>query len=452
MKKFTLRRAVPLCAAAALCLNLTACGSSAAGTKDTVAVQSVSMLTGLDMAGVNRYSGVAEAKSTQKVPKDADKTVEECCVEVGQEVHKGDVLFRYDVEALQLSVETARLEAEQLENSIANYTTQIQQLQREKKRASKSEQLSYTIQIQETQLDQAEAQYNLKQKQAEVQKLEKSAENAEVTSSVDGVVQSISEDGSSNMGYGSESSDGSNTYITIMETGTYRIKGTASEMNIYSLYEEMPVTVLSRTDASQLWKGTISEIDTGSTDDSSSSDEMYYDEGSSGESATKYSFYVTLEDSEGMMMGQHVYILPGETGPDGSLLLPASYIVDVDSSAFVWAADKHDTLEKRAVTLGDYDELTDSYAITEGLTLDDYIAVPEDSLAVGDPVTKYDASSYSFGEDTGDSSAVYDEEDYVDEGYADEGYSEEPMEDMGDGSGFFEGDAAALDGAEPMEG
>lgn len=450
MKKFTLRRAVPLCAAAALCLNLTACGGSTAGNKDTVAVQSVSMLVGLDMAGVNRYSGVAEAKSTQKIPKDTDKTVEECCVEVGQEVHKGDVLFRYDVEALQLSVETAQLEAEQLENSITNYATQIQQLQKEKKSAGKSEQLSYTIQIQETQLDQAEAEYNLKQKQAEVKKLQKSAENAEVTSNVDGVVQSISEDGSSDTGYGysDESSDGSSTYITIMETGTYRIKGSVSEMNVYSLYEDMPVTVLSRTDASQLWKGTISEIDTGSTDDSSSSDEMYYDEGSSGESSTKYSFYVTLEDSEGMMMGQHVYILPGETGPDGSLLLPASYIVDAEGDAFVWAADKHDTLEKRVVTLGDYDELTDSYAITEGLTLDDYIAVPEDSLAVGDGVTKYDANSYSFGEDAGDSSAVYDEE-----GYTDEGFSEEVFEDMGDSSAeFFEGDVDALDSTDTMEG
>lgn len=447
MKKFTLRRAVPLCAAAALCLNLTACGSGGTGNTDTVAVQSVSMLTGLDMSGVNRYSGVAEAKSTQKVPKDADKTVEECCVEVGQEVHKGDVLFRYDVEALQLSVETAQLEAEQLENSISNYASQISQLEKERKSAGKSDKLSYTIQIQEAQLDQAEAEYNLKKKQAEVKKLEKSAENAEVTSSVDGVIQSISEDGSSDMGYSGESSDGSSTYITIMETGTYRIKGTASEMNIYSLYEEMPVTVLSRTDSSQLWKGTISEIDTGSTDDSDNSDQGYYDEGSSGESTTKYSFYVTLEDSEGMMMGQHVYILPGETGPDGALLLPASYIVDADSNAFVWAAGKHDTLEKRAVTLGDYDEVTDSYAITDGLTLDDYIAVPEDSLAEGDAVTKYDASSYSFGEDAGDSSAVYEEG-----AIGEEVYSEDPIEDMGDSSGVFQGDVESLDGADTMEG
>ncbi len=447
MKKITLRRAVPLCAAAALCLNLTACGGSTAGNKDTVAVQSVSMLTGLDLSGVNRYSGVAEAKSTQKVPKDADKTVEECCVEVGQEVHKGDVLFRYDVEALQLSVETAQLEAEQLENSISNYASQISQLEKERKSAGKSEKLSYTIQIQEAQLDQAEAQYNLKKKQAEVKKLEQSAENAEVTSEVDGVIQSISEDGSSDMGYSDESSDGSSTYITIMETGTYRVKGTASEMNIYSLYEEMPVTILSRTDASQLWKGTISEIDTGSTDDSDNSDQMYYDNGSSGESTTKYSFYVTLEDSDGMMMGQHVYILPGETGPDGALLLPASYIVDADSNAYVWAAGKNDTLEKRAVTLGDYDEATDSYAITDGLTLDDYIAVPEDKLSEGDAVTKYDASSYSFGEDTGDSSAVYEEG-----GMDEEVYSENPTEDMGDGSAMFEGDVDALASADTMEG
>lgn len=444
MKNHIRKKLTALLLALALCLSLAACGGSSDAKANTASVQSVSMLMGLDISGSNRYSGVAEAKSTQKIEKDANKTVEECCVEVGQEVHKGDVLFRYDTEALQLSVESAELEVEQLQNSISSYDTQISELQKEKKSAGKSEKLSYTLQIQETQLSQAEAQYNLKQKQAELAKLKKSAEETEVKASVDGVVQSISSDDASSSDY---SGDNSGAYITIMETGTYLIKGTASENNIYSLYEDMPVTILSRTDSSLTWSGTISQIDTGSTDDSDNQDN--YDDGSSGESASKYSFYVALDSSEGLMMGQHVYILPSALESGTGISLPAEFLILEDDSAYVWAASSRDTLEKRAVTLGEYNEETDSYEITDGLTLDDYVASPDDSLTEGMSVVKYDADSYGFsdGEEALDGDASWSGEDFGD---MSAGYEDWGNEDVGDMSAGFDepytGDVSLMEG------
>lgn len=445
MKNHIRKKLTVLLLALAMCLCLAACGNSSGTKANTASVQSVSMLVGLDMSGSNRYSGVTQAKSTQKIEKDANKTVEECCVEVGQEVHKGDVLFRYDTEALKLSVESAELEVEQLQNSISSYDTQISELQKEKKSAGKSEQLSYTLQIQETQLSQAEAQYNLKQKQAELEKLKKSAEETEVTASVDGVVQSINSDDSLSSDY---SGDSSGAYITIMETGTYLIKGTASENNIYSLYEEMPVTILSRTDSSQIWNGTISEIDTGSTEDNAS-ENTYYDDSGSGESASKYSFYVTLDSSEGLMMGQHVYILPGALEEGTGISLPAEFLILEDDSAYVWAASSRDTLEKRAVTLGDYNDATDSYEIVDGLTLDDYIASPDDSLAEGMIVVKYDADSYGFsdGEEMLDGDTSWSEEAFGD---MSAGYEDWSYEDFGDMSAgyeeMYEGDVSLMEG------
>lgn len=55
---------------------------------------------------------------------------------------------------------------------------------------------------------------------------------------------------------------------------------------------------------------------------------------------------------------------------------------------YVWAAGRHDKIEKRKVTLGEYDEKLDQYQITDGLTEDDYIAYPEDSITEGEKVTK----------------------------------------------------------------
>lgn len=408
----------------AMALSLAACSGGADTKKNVAATQSVSMLMGLDVAGVNRYSGVAEAKSSQKVEKDSEKTVAECLVEVGQEVHAGDVLFRYDVEAMRLSVESAKLELEQLQNQVNSYERQIAQLEKEKKSASKSEQLSYTLQIQEAQLDQAEAQYNLKQKQMEMEKLEKSTENADVCAEVDGVVQSINENGSGGDYYGYGESD--NAYITIMETGTYRIKGSVSENNVYALYEGMEVTVQSRTDPGMTWSGTVSEINTGSTEEENNNG-GYYEE-NNGENASKYSFYVELTDSEGMMMGQHVYILPYalDRSNGTGVVLPASFVVDPEGAAYVWAAGSKDTLEKRSVTLGAYDDVLMTYAIESGLTTEDYIADPASALTEGQAVVKYDASSYGFGsgDATEEGGLPAEDGDFIEDGAMEEGFYE----------------------------
>ena len=68
--------------------------------------------------------------------------------------------------------------------------------------------------------------------------------------------------------------------------------------------------------------------------------------------------------------------------------------------ASVWVANSKDKLELRTVTLGEYDEELDEYMITDGLTLEDYIAYPEEELKAGMSVVRYDEDS--FGGDEGD--------------------------------------------------
>ena len=46
------------------------------------------------------------------------------------------------------------------------------------------------------------------------------------------------------------------------------------------------------------------------------------------------------------------------------------------------------TLEKRKVTLGDYDETMGQYEIKDGLSTDDYIAFPEDWFEEGTKTKK----------------------------------------------------------------
>ena len=63
-----------------------------------------------------------------------------------------------------------------------------------------------------------------------------------------------------------------------------------------------------------------------------------------------------------------------------------------DGKAYVWMADKNNqTEQKQEVTLGDYDEDEMKYEITDGLTEDDYITVPQDGIQEGAPVIYDDA-------------------------------------------------------------
>ena len=402
-----------LALALALCLALSLVLTGCSGTKSdsSASVQSVAMLMGVEISGVNQYSGITEAQATVKVRKDANKKVAECFVEVGDEVHKGDKLFSYDTDALELTVTSAELEVEQLKNTITNYETQIKALEKEKKKASSSEQLNYTLQIQEAELNKSETEYNLKKKEAELEQLKDSAGETEVYAEVDGIVKSIQSDDSSGSDmYGSGSSSGSDdAYITIMETGTYRIKGTASEESIRSLYSGMEMTAYSRVDSSAAWHGTVDTINTGSAEEENNNNN-YYD-GDSGQSSSKYSFYVALDDSEGLLIGQHVYLKPGAPAEDDSIRLPSGYLMMDGDKATVWAADSKDKLELRTVTLGEYDEENDEYIIADGLTLEDYIAYPEEDLKAGMPVIRYDEDSFGGDEDSyGGDEELYDGE------------------------------------------
>jgi HlyD family secretion protein len=262
-----------------------------------------------------------------------------------------------------------------------------------------------------------------------------------VKAGVDGVIQSISQSDSAGGDGEYDSGSGEDSFITIMETGTYRVKGSANETNIASLSEGMPVIVYSRTNYDTTWSGTISEIDTGSAEQEEGDSDSFASEGGNEESAARYSFYVQLDSSDGMMMGQHVYILPG-TRPEGEgIVLNAAFVDKEGENAFVWAASGKDTLEKRSVTLGQYNEASDSYPILDGLTLEDYVAQCSPSLAEGKAVVKYDAESY--GQEEGDSSAPGEELEPADGSMmTEEEYMGEGSMDFPEGSAFAPGDYA----------
>ena len=103
-----------------------------------------------------------------------------------------------------------------------------------------------------------------------------------------------------------------------------------------------------------------------------------------------------LDSSDGLLLGQHVYIEPdlGQSDSPAGIQLPAGFINDADASPWVWAQGSNGKLEKRSVTLGEYNGELDTYAVTDGLTASDYIAYPDDTLKAGMSCVTYDESTF----------------------------------------------------------
>ena len=387
--------------ATGVCWKMGIIGNQQQTSSDAVYVTKISDLTDQTSGVSNRYAGVVEPQETVSVELESGRTVKEVKVKTGDQVKKGQLLFEYDLSSIQENLEEAQLDLDRLKNEASSLTEQIATLEKEKKQAAQDNQLSYPIEIETNKMNLKKNEYSQKSKQAEIDKLQSATGNTEVRSSIDGVIQKIdtskltSDDnssvddsaGDSDMSYSSDSSSG-NAFITILSTGAYRIKGTVNEMNVRNIIEGDPVIIRSRVDSSQTWKGTMGTIDreSATSSNSSSSFGMTDSSGDSQTSTSTYPFYVNLDSSDGLMLGQHVYIEmdEGQDTQKTGVWISEAYIVDADTdSPYVWAADQDDKLEKRNVILGQYDEELGEYEIADGLTKDDSIAFPSDVLEEG---------------------------------------------------------------------
>jgi len=373
------RKVTALFSALVLTAALTGCGS-----ENAVYVQSVADLSGMGgIAPGDRFAGLVVSEHVAEIEKDGERTIEELLVKEGDDVKEGQALFSYDTQELQLNLDKQRLELEQLTATIENYKSQITDLENQSRWLSGTEKLQYTVEIQSLQVDLKEAELNVKSKESEINRSEEILENATVTSPVTGRVQSITENGTDNMG-------NPLPYITIQQSGSYRIKGMLGELQRGGIVEGSRIKILSRTDESLTWAGTVALVDYENPSQGSEYG-MYY--GSSADemtAASRYPFYVDLDSTEGLMLGQHVYMeleLP-EGEPAGPAIDMAFVCYEEDGlSAYVWA-EKSGRLEKRSVILGEMDPMTGAVTILVGLTAEDYIAFPDSELcSPGAPTT-----------------------------------------------------------------
>lgn len=333
-------------------------------------VQKVSTIIGSSYTE-NRYSGVVESSETVDINQDGNKSITDMYVEAGQKVSKGDKLFSYDtteaansIAQKKLDIEAQNNEIQAQNNTIADYKAELNKGGDKVEIQARINDASYAIR---------QAQNTIKATQTEIEQLNKQIENSTVLSTIDGIIKEVNKDG------GTDESGNQKPLVSITQTTDFRVKGSISEMGTIS--EGTSVIVRSRVNEDQIYKGTVTKVET----DPQSNSNNNFNGADSSESASKYPFYVSLDNNKGLMLGQHVYIEAdnGQSTKKKGIWLDASFIVSDDNgNSYVWVSERG-KLKKRKVELGKTDEETFATKIKSGLSVDDYIAWADDSYSEG---------------------------------------------------------------------
>lgn len=349
-----------------LALTASACGSG----PDTVNVQRADELSASGQAA-ERFAGMVVSENVVEIKRDSDKSILELYITEGQKVTAGEKLFTYDSAALEIDLEKQQLEVTKMTEEQSSYNSQLNSLQNQLNQTSdSSSRTRLMIEINTLKTKLMEIKYQMAIKEKDVQKLQDMLENIDITSPVNGTVRKIDEKGETP------------TYITIQQSNAYKVKGMLNEMNMNSsLTTDAKVKILSRVDRSASWTGTVTNID---WDNASQESENSWSSNAMDAMTTSssYPFYVELDSTDGLLLGQHVYIEvlsnPGMAG----LWIPQTYLSDIRSSdngettAKIWVASRSGKLEQRTITLGLKDDLTGCYEVITGLNDDDYVADP----------------------------------------------------------------------------
>ena len=345
----------------------------------------------------NRFSGTAESEDELKVTADADKIIKTTYVKKGDTVKKGDKLFEYDTDSMQLELDKSTLEAEELTLQIKTTKNTISSLEKELANAKKAdEKLTIENNITTTKIELKKTEYSLQSTEKEVAKLKKSLENNVVRAKKDGKVTAVNDrtaNTATNITANVPQSladtgniNSENVYITITTGTNFKIKTLISETHIDEFTKGTKVTVRSRKDITVTWNGKVDSIGNAIISSPSSYETQ-------AEKVTRYPVYITLDKQDGIKAGQHFTV---ETGNSivfhkNIVELKGYYLNDIDTSPYVWGIGADGKLKKCSVKLGNYDAENDLYEITSGITVKDYIAYPESFLTEGMAVIKTDA-------------------------------------------------------------
>ncbi|MFK2825517.1 efflux RND transporter periplasmic adaptor subunit [Bacillus sp. B190/17] len=345
----------------------------------------VSELSGGVNGNGQLFAGVVEPKEKQKIMLEPERgKVDEVFVSEGDEVQSGAKLFSYNNQEGQMQVKEKAIDVEMSNITVNQKKEEISTYRKQLKNAAAEEKNELQQQLKQAEVDLKMANLEAQKVKMDYEELKKKINNHIVTAKVNGIIQKIDteqqqtdqENGGAN----------SSSFMEIVNTDAVYVKGTVNELVKDELQIGQAVRVVSRKNPEQQWSGKIAEIGKLPSEESDGESFMDYEDPSN-PTASNYPFKVQLDNHDGLDFGYHVFIeLAGEAAESQEIVLPTDMIMQDGKKASVWKV-KDGALTKQEVELGAEMEDGMMIVVRKGLTLDDYVVFPDDSLKEGKKVT-----------------------------------------------------------------
>ncbi|MEH6891138.1 efflux RND transporter periplasmic adaptor subunit [Bacillus sp. JJ864] len=311
-----------------------------------------------------KFGGEVIPNGIETIAFDPTKGNYELAVKKGDQVKKGQLLFKYNNSSIKLEKSEAEMQKKLAEKEVSLLQKQLdaskQKLQTAKQSGAAGDMLKAAeqeVQAQETQLE---------TKKFEVEKAKQMMQNSQekenalsVTSPVDGMIEDINK--------GTEEK-AAMSGMTIRTAGPLKVKGQLSEYELSQMKVGQEVSVTSKTVPGKTWTGKVTEI---GTTPLKNMDEN--------KTVSNYPFVITLDNSDDLQPGFHVYVT-AKSGEANGLVVPKSSIVKKGDKNIVFVV-KGGKAKEQAITI---EFETDSEAKISGLkTGEQVISKPEKDLQDG---------------------------------------------------------------------
>ncbi|CAG9612131.1 Putative efflux system component YknX [Bacillus rhizoplanae] len=292
--------------------------------------------------------------------------VKDIAVKEGQEVKKGDKLFSYDNEEINLQMQQAEIDQEMASMRYDQGQKKIDSLKQDIKKAKDSGAGKEMIEPLESQLSDLE----MTQKAAGLEKekgnlhmeeLKKKQGELTIYSNFAGVVQKLDKDAAQ----GSTQAMGGQgkPFLQIASKDPFQVQGTLTELQKSQIQKDQTVTVTAKAAPKKKWTGKITEVSEYPTSADVNTQAMTGAE--AGQNMSYYTYKATLDSQDGLSPGYHVSLQVNLENKK-MIAVPRKSIVEEKDDAFVYVEDKG-KLRKQMVKKGSSDG--DWVEVLEGVTV-----------------------------------------------------------------------------------
>ncbi|ENQ3078324.1 efflux RND transporter periplasmic adaptor subunit [Bacillus sp. WLY-B-L8] len=332
-------------------------------------------------------SGQVKPGNIESFYADATKgKVKDIAVKEGQEVNKGDKLFSYDNEEINLQVKQAEIEQKVASMRFDQGKKKIDSLKKDIKKAKDSGATKEMVDQLESQLNEVEMQQKTSDLEKEkgnlhIEELKKKRGELTVYSNFAGVVQKLDKDASQ----GSMPAMGGQgkSFLQIASKDAFQIQGTLTELQKSQIQKDQTITVTAKAAPKKKWAGKITEVSEYPT--SAEANTQATAGGDAGQNMSYYTYKASLDSQDGLSPGYHVSIQVNLENKK-MVAVPSKSIVAEKDDSFVYVEDKG-KLRKQIVKKGSGDG--DWTEVVEGVTVGQKVVEnPSDKVFDGMEVKK----------------------------------------------------------------